>query len=187
MRTFIAIDFPEEIKKLIYEKIDVLKKFEANIKWIREEGIHLTLKFLGEIDENKLNLINNKLKKISESIPSFSLIVQGMGTFPERSKSPRVIWIGIKEETNLKRLQENIEEEMEKLSFQRETRKFSPHITIGRVKDSKHITKILDVIEKERETLFGKIKVKEIILFRSILKPDGAQYIPLEKSPLQNA
>lgn len=188
MRTFIAIDLSQEIKKVLsrlIEELDEMDKEHKKIRWIKKEGMHLTIKFLGDIENEKISLIEKALKNISEKFEPFVLKLKGTGTFPPRSKNPRVLWIGIKEEETLKALQYQIEAELEKLSFPRESRKFHPHLTLGRVKVFSSLRQTLLLLEKYRERIFGEMKVEKITFFQSKLKPTGAEYSILSEFELK--
>lgn len=185
MRTFIAIDFEEEIKKKLYFLLLELDKVSQNIKWVKKEGMHLTLKFLGEIEEEKIPKIEAVLNAISKMCSPFPLRLKGTGTFPPGKKNPRVIWIGIEGGQTLKELQAQLEEELEKLDFPREKREFHPHLTLGRVKIQSHLGGVLSQLEREKETTFGEMKVNKITFFQSILKPTGAEYKVLSEFELK--
>ncbi len=184
MRTFIAINLDPEIKKALTQLIDELKirhTESRGIRWVRPEGMHLTLKFLGEIGENQIPLIEGSLRKISEKYSPFSLKIKGTGYFPPKSKAPRVFWIGIEEEGILEKLHIQLEEEMEKLGFPKEKRKFHPHLTLGRVKTSSNLRGILDLLEQYNEKILGEMEVQKMTFFRSVLKPTGAEYSVLSE------
>jgi 2'-5' RNA ligase len=188
MRTFIAIDLDEEIKNNLISFISELDKLTSgarSIKWVKPEGMHLTLKFLGEISGEKVREIGNALKTISEQYQSFVLKFKGSGSFPPGSRNPRVLWIGIEEEETLKALQFHLEGELEKLGFPREKRKFHPHLTLGRVKTPSHMKEVLSLFEKNKETNFGEMQAKRLTFFQSILKPSGAEYSALSEFELQ--
>lgn len=185
MRTFIAIDFEEEIKKKLYFLLLELDKVSQNIKWVKKEGMHLTLKFLGEIEEEKIPKIEAVLSTISKMYSPFPLRLKGTGTFPPGKKNPRVIWIGIEGGQTLKELQAQLEEELEKLDLPREKREFHPHLTLGRVKIQSHLGGVLSQLEREKETTFGEMKVNKITFFQSILKPTGAEYKALSEFELK--
>jgi 2'-5' RNA ligase len=188
VRTFIAIDLSQEIKKVLsqlIEELDEMDKEHKKIRWIKKEGMHLTIKFLGDIGNEKIPEIEKTLKNISEKFESFVLKLKGTGTFPPRSKNPRVLWIGIKEEETLKLLQHQMEADLEKLGFPRESRKFHPHLTLGRVKVFSNFRQILLLLEKYRERIFGEMKVEKITFFQSKLKPTGAEYSILSEFELK--
>lgn len=188
MRTFIAIDLDEEIKKNLLSfisELDKLSRGGRSIRWIKPEGMHLTLKFLGEITGEKTREIENFLKLIPEKYKSFVLKFKGTGSFPPGSKNPRVLWVGIEEEETLKALQFHLEGELEKLGFPREKRKFHPHLTLGRAKIPSHLKETLSLFEKNKETNFGEMQAKKLTFFQSILKPSGAEYSALSEFELK--
>ena len=185
MRTFIAINLDPEIKKALSLLIDELDKGHKNIRWVRHEGMHLTLKFLGEIGREKVPEIENVLKMISNKHDSFSLKFRGTGSFPPGMKKPRVLWVGIEEEVTLTALQAQLEGELEKLGFPKERRKFQAHLTVGRVKNLFNIKETLLLVEKYRDKIFGEMKAKKISFIQSTLKPTGAEYSILSEFELK--
>lgn len=185
MRTFIAIDLDSQLKKNLSLLIAKLNTGTKNIKWVGEEGMHLTLKFLGEISEEKVQNIKDILKKISTQVTSFPLKLKGTGFFPPNKKNPRVLWIGVEEEPTLGNLQDRVEGELDRIGFPREKRKFHPHLTLGRVKSPSHIQEIMNELERQRESSFGEMIVKKMTFFQSTLKPSGAEYTVLSEFELQ--
>jgi 2'-5' RNA ligase len=184
MRTFIAIELPEEIKKQIEKLQAPLKKTRAFVSWVKPGNIHVTLKFLGEVPEEKTNEVFSATERAVGGTKRFSMSLKGTGGFPNLRR-PRVIWIGTGSgEEELSCLAEKIEEEMEKIGFPKEKRKFSPHFTIGRVKSSKNIEELAQQVEStEFET--KTIEVNQVVVMRSQLHPAGAIYTPLKKLPLK--
>ena len=185
MRTFIAIDLAPEIKKALSLLVDELDKGYKNIRWVRHEGMHLTLKFLGEIGKEKVPEIENVLKMISKKYDSFPLKFKGTGSFPPGMKNPRVLWVGIEEEETLTALQAHLEGELETLGFPRERRKFHAHLTLGRVKSLFNIKETLLLLEKCRDRNFGEMKADKISFIQSTLKPTGAEYSILSEFELK--
>lgn len=185
MRTFIAINLSPEIKKALSLLIDELDKGHKNIRWVRQEGMHLTLKFLGEIGKEKVPEIENVLKMISKKYDPFSLKFKGTGSFPPGMKNPRVLWVGIEEEETLAALQVHLEGELEKLGFPSERRKFHAHLTLGRVKSLFNIKETLLLLEKYRDGNFGEMKADKISFIQSTLKPTGAEYSILSEFELK--
>lgn len=181
MRTFIAIDLEEEIKKKLCFFLLELKRVSQNIKWVKEEGMHLTLKFLGEVKEEKTTEIEAALRTMTQDYRPFPLRLHGTGTFPPGKKIPRVIWVGVEENRTILSYQASLESELEKLGFAKEKRPFHPHLTLGRVKVPSHLGGLISQLERERETRFGEMIVHNITLFQSILKPTGAEYRALSE------
>ena len=185
MRTFIAIDLEKEIKDRLSSFLQELGKVSKKIKWVKNEGMHLTLKFLGEIEEKKIPEVESLLKEISGNCPSFVLRLRGTGTFPEGRKNPRVLWVGIEESQGLKAIQTKLEGELGKIGFPREKREFHPHLTVGRIKPHSYLGGIFSLLEKNKESDFGEMEVKKISFFQSVLKPTGAEYKILSEFDLK--
>ncbi len=181
MRTFIAINLSPEIKKTLSLLIGELDKGSRNIKWIRQEGMHLTLKFLGEIGRERVPEIEDVLIRISKNYEPFVLKFKGTGSFPPGKKNPRVLWVGIEEGETLRALQSQLEGELEKLGFPKEKRKFHAHLTLGRVKSFFNLRETLSLLEKYRERNFGEMEAEKITFFQSILKTAGAEYSVLSE------
>jgi 2'-5' RNA ligase len=184
MRTFIAIDLDNQLKKNLEALIDELRPNGRNIRWVRSEAMHLTLKFLGEIAEENVSRIESALENIVKTHRSFTLKLQGTGVFPPGRRDPRVLWVGIQGDPSFKVLQEAIESAMEKLGFAREKRDFQPHLTLGRVKFPSRLEPLLADLEKHKETPFGEMEVRKVTFFRSTLRPSGAEYSVLSEFPL---
>ena len=175
MRCFIAIDMSGDIKKAIADVIERCGEKSKAVRWVTVENIHLTLKFLGDVKEDLIPDIEKGLAEISMRHGTLDVNIRGAGAFPN-FKYPNVLWIGMDESEDLKRLYYDIEESMSGLGFEKEDRKFSPHLTIGRVKDRKGIEPVIKELYTFKDAFFGSIEVKEVLLMRSILKPTGAEY-----------
>ena len=179
MRCFIAISLPDERKAEISGIQERMKTAGADLSWTRQEGMHLTLKFLGEVEEKRIPKIERSLDMAVDGITTFTLSVSGMGIFPDL-RSPRVVWIGLKEEgNNLIKLHKGVEEELKKIGFPSEERRFTPHITLGRIRSNRNIEKLLKLIDAEKGIDTGGFEVSEIHLIKSELKPSGAVYTEL--------
>lgn len=184
MRTFIAIELPEEIKKEIERVQAPLKKTDAYVSWVKPGNIHVTLKFLGEVPEDKIDEVFSGTEQAVKGTKRFTMSLKGMGTFPD-IKRPRVIWIGAGSgETELSQMAKRIEGEMEKIGFPKEKRGFSAHFTIGRVKSPKNIEKLMEMV-KSSDFQTEDIVVNQVVVMRSQLHPAGAIYTPLKKIPLE--
>ena len=180
MRNFIAVELTEELKKKIEEVQISLKKINANVGWVKPGNVHATLKFLGEIPEDKIEKVFEATKKALEGIKGFKLSLKDLGCFPN-FRRPRVIWIGVeKGKEELALMQKKIEAEMERIGFPKEDREFSPHLTIGRVKSPQNIEKLSELI-KITNFQTEEIEVKEVVVMKSQLHPAGAIYTPLKK------
>lgn len=184
MRTFLALDLNNEIKKTLSVLVDNLRRVGGNIKWVRKQGMHITLKFLGEIERAKISEINTVLGKVSRDYRPFSLKIKGCGHFPHE-KNPRVLWTGVEAEESLYSLHKQLEKELEKIGFPPEKRTFRPHLTLGRVKTATFIKETIRELREHEEEVFGEMIVDKITFFESILKPTGAEYIVLSEYHLK--
>lgn len=184
IRSFIAIPIHDEIKRSLGKLIATLRESGADIKWVRPDNLHLTLKFLGNIDDTQVTSITNRLDTIGENNSPFSFKLSGTGTFPGPGR-PRVIWVGLKGFEPATGLFREIDDAMADEEFEREKRPFSPHITIGRVRSQRGIAKLMEELVKYKDAGFGTQDVESLHLMKSVLKPGGAEYSLLHKAPLR--
>lgn len=183
MRTFIAVPLPIECARTLAEMQSALRRFGADVRWTAVPSIHLTLKFLGEIDPAILPGLTGTLQAVPFSA-SFTLRLEGMGAFPNLQR-PRVIWCGIEgDRPALSRLQESVEEACVRAGFERETRPFQPHLTLGRVQGKRNLQPLLDYI-KIGTSLRCEFVVEHYRIYRSTLTPQGAIYDVLESIQLR--
>lgn len=180
MRTFIAIELPKEIKQSLANLQSDLKTTNADVKWVNPDNIHLTLKFLGEISDDKIDKITKIMQDISLSKPSFSIHLSNLGAFPS-IRSPRVIWIGIEKGiSETKELAKELEKKIEKIGIHRDNKGFSCHITLARVRSNLNrgllAKKLEDLIGRPLNIPHPEIPVTKITLFKSTLTPKGPIY-----------
>jgi 2'-5' RNA ligase len=147
--------------------------------------MHLTLKFLGEVAENKIPEIQSVLDKISQEYSRFPLSLKGTGTFPPTAPIPRIVWIGIEENQSLQNIQARVENELHKIRFPKEKRKYQPHLTLGRVKGPQNVETMMGKLGQYKQAVFGEMTVSKITLFKSTLKPTGAEYTILSEFNLE--
>ncbi|HPZ10553.1 MAG TPA: RNA 2',3'-cyclic phosphodiesterase [Candidatus Eremiobacteraeota bacterium] len=186
IRLFIAVNLNDKLKEQIGRIIYKLKNKDSAIKWVENSNLHITLKFLGEIPEEKIETIKNSLENLIAKYRKFSFKLSRLDVFPN-VKSPRVIWLGISEgKDSLIEMNNRIEEEMEKVGFAREDKNFKGHITLGRVKKFKKIYNIEKLLEIETGDLEVQ-EVKHIELMKSTLHPSGPVYESLGNFFLNNA
>ena len=183
IRCFIAIDIPDEIKTDLAKLQDSLRRQGGAVSWTRAEGIHLTLKFLGNVESDVIPQIAASLQDASRTVAPFSVVAEGVGCFPN-SRRPRVLWVGLDGGKPLMEIQEAVEQATESLGYEREHRKFHPHLTLGRVRQPNGIDRLV----KEMERLgFARheFTATEIRLMRSELRPTGAVYSELYSAKLK--
>jgi len=175
MRCFIAIDISNEVRAEIDKAIQQVRGASKGIKWVVPQNIHLTLKFLGEVNDLGITLVDDGLSAVGARYSSFNICIRGTGTFPSL-KHPNVLWVGIDTSDDLKHLSNDIDEAMVQQGFKKEDRRFSPHLTVGRVKNGKGTDSTVKEFLKFQEIFFGSIEVEEFMLMKSILRPSGAEY-----------
>lgn len=180
MRTFIAIEIEEPLRKEFSFLQNELRKSQADVKWVEPKNMHLTLKFLGETKEEKVEKIKEVLKKLTQELRPFEITFCNLGAFPNLS-SPRVIWIGIdKGKEELTKLARGIEEHLEELGFPKEKRPYSGHLTLGRIRSMRNKENLKKIIEEKMGfQAENELYVNRIVFFRSELKPSGPIYTKL--------
>lgn len=186
MRAFIAFKLPDRIQVFIREIQKELKQRGLKLKWVLPENVHLTLKFLGDIPGDRIDLIETAIKASAEGLRPISLFAAGIGVFPNASR-PRVVWIGIDGEIGiLKGFQRKLDENLEHLGFQAEARTYKGHLTIGRVRKAPDPEKLKTAIRDFFDYTTEPFHVDEVILFQSDLKPEGAVYTCLKNIRFSN-
>jgi len=187
IRSFVAVSLPAEVRARLEQCGKQLKSLGLYGSFPKSDSFHLTLKFLGNIPEQKVEAIGSALERAVTGVAPFQLEVKGLGVFPNPS-SARVVWIGFEKSEPLTLLQARVEQVLEDLEFPREDRPFQPHLTLARLK-SKDNLKALQAYLREAGpgTTAGPVPVDELVLFRSDLRPDGARYTRLCAARLQGA
>ena len=179
MRAFIAIPLPAEARSLLGEFQDKLRPARADVRWTAVTSIHLTLKFLGEINPAGLPRLTLLLRENTAPIPPLSLGIRGLGAFPDL-RNPRVVWCGLEGQiSRLTELQTAVERACTDAGFASEDRPFRPHLTLGRVRGSSNLRALADYI-KIGSTLAHGFEVRDFHVYQSILRPQGAVYNILE-------
>ena len=189
MRLFIAADLTLDAKAALGKLIENLQKgiqfTKAFPTWSKPEAIHLTLKFLGNVDEKRVPEIAAAVGAYIEGIAPFSVRIQGLGVFPNEHE-PHVLWVGMKQgEKNLVQLQKNVEEALVPLGFERENRPFHPHLTLARIKSTRGVEPMMDIVHSHREREVGIVPIDHITLYQSILRSEGPMYKALERWDFQ--
>jgi 2'-5' RNA ligase len=182
-RTFLAIKIP--VSKQMIEFIQDIKFVlkDEKIRWVENWNLHITLFFIGDIDESIIDEISNKLTDNLREIKSFNLSCKGVGVF-KNVYNPKILWFGIKQSENLINLKLAVDKVISSFGFTIEERDFKPHLTIGRVKLVKNKNKFKNVLEKYKEVEIQNFSIKEVILYESKLTPKGPLYNVLKKFPL---
>ncbi len=182
MRAFLGIEVTDEVRAALSALRRELERCRARVRWVRPENVHVTLKFLGEVNGETAAQVGAVMEEAAGGGP-FRFAVEGLGTFPPRGK-PRVIWAGVSDGADaVSRLQARLEKGLQPIGFRKE-QNFVPHLTIGRVKSPKNAEKLLPAIEGHAGTMFGWCTAAEMVLFESTLTPQGSVYSTVVKQAL---
>ena len=189
IRTFIALDFPLSILESIEQQTKRLRQTLGDdaIRWVPSHNMHLTLKFLGNAPISHLDFLKQMLTQVADSTHPFDLQIGGIGSFPN-SNRPRVLWVGLHAPAALVTLQKAIEEGAQRLGYEKEERPFSPHLTLGRVRqgmDGKVLQKIGNALSTIQLGKIGTARVDSVHLYKSDLNSEGSVYTKLFSTPLR--
>jgi RNA 2',3'-cyclic 3'-phosphodiesterase len=193
MRIFVGIDLDSEIRAGIARFLDGVRGFAPDVRWVRPESLHLTLKFIGEQKPDRVEAIQERLRGIQGA--SVEIRLAGYGFFPT-PKSPRVFWIGIEAGPELAELAANIDASVAELGIPREDRPFSPHLTLARTgsgsprwRKGDGLNLTFATLEKRLAAMapldFGTMTAREFYLYQSQLSPGGSKYTKLQKFALR--
>ena len=186
IRSFIAIELPEAVGSLLGKVQQNLRALRLKAGWVHPQNIHLTLKFLGNITTADIDKVGMAMKAAAEDFKPFTLTVGGIGFFPG-IKRPRVIWVGVGGQTQeLFALQRSLEDRLAAAGFPKEKRSFKGHLTLGRFRNVPDSAAISRVIQEYTDIGKEEFNTRQIVLFKSELKPSGAVYSQLLKTDLRN-
>ncbi|MBQ8018361.1 MAG: RNA 2',3'-cyclic phosphodiesterase [Methanobrevibacter sp.] len=178
IRAFLAIDLDDDLKPKINRIIKEFKGIDTKIKYVELANLHLTLKFFGDIDTNGLDLLVDAISNVVSEFEPFKINIKGCGAFPNNNHI-KVIWVGIEDDTILKDLHDKLDNEFNRLGFDRD-KKFSTHLTIGRMKSAKNKNQVKSTIEDFEDFEIGEMEVSRISLKKSKLTPAGPIYSDVE-------
>jgi len=185
MRTFIAIEIPDYVKREMSKVQERLKRANVEAGWTRPEGMHLTLKFLGEVQDAKVEEIKKTLVTATGGFSRFKVELAGAGTFPN-AKNPRVAWLGVSGDVDrLNALQASVEDAMVRLGFEREDRRFSPHLTLARIKFIPSKEAWQNALNEIKDVRLPGFEVEAVSLMKSELRREGAVYTEMGRVELK--
>lgn len=175
IRSFVAINLPSQVK----ERIDLVQKewgaLGPRVRWVAPENVHITLKFLGDVAEERVASIGDALGRVAAQVPPFDFTVTLFGVFPDL-RYPRIVWLGIGEGADrVAALQLAVEAEMERLGLAPEKRAFRPHVTVGRMKSPRGRSILAELLQTDTR-IDEQVEVSEIFLMKSQLRPTGPIY-----------
>ncbi|MBI2675831.1 MAG: RNA 2',3'-cyclic phosphodiesterase [Candidatus Aenigmarchaeota archaeon] len=173
MRLFFAADIDENIKEKIAEASQILEKTNADAKFVKKESLHVTLKFLGEVEDSLADEIASKGSEAVRSMNHFDALFKGMGYFGS-PRFPKVIWIGVQDNGMMAEISKRLNEKLDYI--RKEEREPEPHLTIARIKSPRNSERLLSSLKNFENYEFGKMTVNGIKLKKSTLSRDGAEY-----------
>ncbi len=184
IRMFVAIELPPDTRDALQRIINRLKPSSGEVRWVKADLIHLTLKFLGEVEEGRIPDIADCIGRCVQGIPPFPLAVRELGTFPNEN-SPQVIWIAAADETDsLAGLHRSLEEGLAHVGFAKEKRPFSPHLTLGRLRSPRGKEAARRGLAELQQADCGSFRADGVSLIKSDLTPSGPIYTVLQSFSL---
>jgi 2'-5' RNA ligase len=177
VRAFVAVLLPDAIRRRLAEEIEVLRRHASGVAWTAEPNLHVTLKFLGHVDEARLPDVAAALGAAA-TVATFDVEVCGLGAFPGATR-PRVLWAGAPGSPAFGRLAEAVDGALVALGFAPEERGFTPHVTLGRVRQPRRDVALTAALEAAAARPFGTLRVDRVVLMRSDLSPRGVRYTEL--------
>jgi 2'-5' RNA ligase len=184
IRTFVAVRLPETTRELLAGIAKQLADSEADVKWVLAGNFHITLKFLGDVDVDRLDDVYEAGNVAIERTSPFEIVLSGVGAFPKPSR-PNIIWVGISSgSTQLLGMAQRMEDSFEHIGFPKEDRPFSPHITIGRTRSSRAVDRLVETIERLRDQHVDSFNAESVVVYKSELRSAGPIYTALKEYPL---
>jgi len=176
IRAFLALDLPANVSRFLDDISFQLKKSRADVRWVNPTSIHLTLKFLGNVNRSRIQDIKNVMSPIFSIQRELELKISGIGALPNLSQ-PRVVWAGVSDPSGrLVKVVSSIEKAFNDLGFKRESRPFSPHLTLGRTRSNNGKERLVELINSTRSNVGLSFIADRAILFQSVLDPTGPLY-----------
>lgn len=185
IRTFVAVAISSDVRVAAAELIDDLRGAGAEVKWIEPRNLHVTLKFLGDVDAGQIHHVCQAVEQAVADAAPFEFEVRGAGAFPD-TRRPRTVWLGIGQGSReIAALNGRIEPPLEKLGFPKEARRFEPHLTVGRIRrGGPGVAELGKRIAERSEVEIGRTHVAEAIVFSSQLGRSGPTYEAMARAPL---
>jgi RNA 2',3'-cyclic 3'-phosphodiesterase len=184
IRAFLAIELPDHLRAGLALIQGELKRSHADVRWVTPGNIHLTLKFFGNVPDDEIDALALAAREVAATEAPFQLKATMAGAFPS-PKAPRVVWLGLGGDVvPLTRLYHRLEKAYATLGYLPEGRAFNPHLTLGRVKSPLNREKLAKMLERMPPVDWPAFTVKELLLFQSVLSPQGSKYTPLKVIPL---
>jgi 2'-5' RNA ligase len=184
IRTFIGIALDKAIRDRTVALQETLGRTGTEVKWVEPENLHVTMLFLGEVDEREIPKVCGIVAEVSQQHSSFLMSVESAGCFPN-PRRPRILWVGIAEGSQpLCAIHDALEIPLQELGYRREERKYTPHITLGRVKSDRSTDKLSAALAQHAGWKGGELWVRELHVMSSQLTPQGPVYTVLSRAKL---
>ena len=183
MRLFIAANISSLVREELDERIRELASSDADVRWVALQNLHVTMKFLGRVDEARLSLIQERLKNLVAKTKPFTARLSTLGAFPN-NQDPQIVWAGVGEGQKLfQELAVRVSDSMKDLGFKEENREYTAHVTLGRVRSKKNIKNLAKALLDKKYDSQHPFAVDRLTLFESITDPRGAIYKVMEQFP----
>lgn len=188
IRCFVAVDVDEVLRARLGDLIGLLRGSGADVKWVEPQSLHVTLKFLGDVAPADIPGVTGAIRSaLAGKVPPFELGLTAVGAFPSVSR-PRVIWVGVSVgRDKLSQLVTLVDESLAALGFSRETRPYSPHLTLGRARSQRNLDELRAAMSGLGDWAGPRATVDRVTFYSSTLKPSGPVYVPLAEFPLSGS
>ncbi len=185
IRTFVAIEVSDEIRRKAVETIRELSEAKIDVKWVVAENMHLTLQFLGDVPEKELAAVCRSVGDAAAKLDSFPLEIFGAGAFPNLNKA-KTLWLGARAGSDsLEALHDQVALALSDLGYEDDQRDFNAHLTIGRVRDGRYLGDLPRLMRERSETLYGSCEIEAVTVFASRLDRSGPHYDVLSRAKLR--
>lgn len=183
VRTFLCVEMPQSVRERIEALQRELRRLDAPASWVKPANLHLTLKFLGDVEASRLAEVIATARRVAAASAAFPLTVSGAGCFPS-PRQPRVLWVGMQQPLQpLERLHRALEDELAQAGFARDSKAFKPHLTIARLRQPRAAARLAEELIR-RGFAAETFLVSELIVMQSELSPQGSRYTPLSVTAL---
>ncbi len=185
-KAFVAVELDESSIMVLSRGVQRLRQDFPKVRWSRPEQFHLTLKFIGDIDNRQLPTVCQSLREVCAAVDPFAIELSGLGTFP-KNKPPRVVWAGVHDPAEqLRKLAEQIDERLGQLGIAREIRQFNPHLTLGRVTRAADSDRLQEALVEAAPRIAGRCEVEELALLASFKEGGQIVYDAIDRVPLKS-
>jgi 2'-5' RNA ligase len=186
IRSFLAFELPPDIKRTVKHVSEDMRRSELDLKWVNVDNIHLTVVFMGNIRNEDVQAIGEEIEDVCLGFVPFEISLKGAGVFPH-TRRPRVLWLGLEMETErVSSFRNSLQERLQPYGIKEEKRAFAPHLTLGRFRKPDRCDPLLgDIISRYKDIKGAVCRLEELVMFKSELKPGGAEYTKLKTCPLK--